>query len=113
MALRLLYNPHPLAYVGAGKQELEPSVCAAAELLVCDSRTQCIERGEMQHAVAAGLLDPTATRVVEIGDVLQRGDKRAEKIATSSEMADVVRRGGALTSVSATHGASTHTLPSR
>ena len=41
-----------------GKQELEAEICASADLVVADSRAQCIERGEIQNAIAAGRLDP-------------------------------------------------------
>ena len=37
-----------------GKQELDPEICASADLVVADSRAQCVERGEIQHAIAAG-----------------------------------------------------------
>lgn len=53
-----------------GKQELEPSLVAAADLLICDSRAQTAERGEFQGAVSDGLLD--AASVLEIGEALDR-----------------------------------------
>lgn len=53
-----------------GKQELEPCLVAAADLLVCDSRAQTFERGEFQEAVSQKLLD--ATSVLEIGEVLDQ-----------------------------------------
>ncbi len=52
----------------AGKQELAPEVLARADLLVCDRRTQCAAMGELQHAIAAGLIDEDAD-VVELGSV--------------------------------------------
>lgn len=60
-----------IAAVGAdnhGKQELEPSLVAAATLVV-DVLEQCAEIGELQHALAAGLL--TRERVhAELGQVV-------------------------------------------
>jgi alanine dehydrogenase len=60
-----------IAAVGAdsqGKQELEPALVAAATLVV-DLLEQCAEIGELQHALAAGLL--TRERVhAELGDVI-------------------------------------------
>lgn len=53
-----------------GKQELEPALVAEAALAVADSTAQCVERGEMQHAVKAGLLRPAD--IVEIGEWLGR-----------------------------------------
>ena len=55
-----------------GKQELEPALVASAALAVADSREQCFERGELQHAVGAGLLAKSA--VVEIGEWLAGAD---------------------------------------
>jgi ornithine cyclodeaminase len=40
----------------ADKQEVEASAVAAADLLVADSRPQCLRLGEIHHAVAAGLI---------------------------------------------------------
>jgi ornithine cyclodeaminase/alanine dehydrogenase-like protein (mu-crystallin family) len=60
-----------IAAVGAdsqGKQELEPALVAAATLVV-DVLAQCAEIGELQHALAAGLM----TRVqvhAELADVV-------------------------------------------
>ena len=60
-----------IAAVGAdsqGKQELEPALVAAATLVV-DLLEQCAEIGELQHALAAGLL--TRERVhAELADVV-------------------------------------------
>ena len=53
-----------------GKQELELPLVASAALVLADSKAQCIERGEVQHAVRAGLLSQDA--VVEIGAWLDR-----------------------------------------
>jgi ornithine cyclodeaminase len=41
---------------------------ASADVVVADSLEQCLESGEIQHAVAAQLLDPAD--FVELGDVL-------------------------------------------
>lgn len=41
---------------GPGKQELDPGCLARADLVVTDRRSQCVRLGELQHAVAAGLL---------------------------------------------------------
>jgi alanine dehydrogenase len=73
-----------IAAVGAdspGKQELEPPLVAAATLVV-DLLEQCAEIGELQHALAAGLL--TRERVhAELADVVagrRPGRTRAEEI---------------------------------
>jgi alanine dehydrogenase len=73
-----------VAAVGAdseGKQELEPALVASATLVV-DVLEQCAEIGELQHALAAGLL--TRERVhAELADVVagrRPGRTRAEEI---------------------------------
>lgn len=49
-----------------GKQELDAGVLAKADLVVADSRSQCVHHGEICHAVEQGL--------IEEGDVLELGD---------------------------------------
>jgi len=51
----------------ADKQELDPGVLAAAELLVADSLAQCLRIGELHHAVDAGAVNPAT--VVELGTI--------------------------------------------
>jgi len=50
------------------KTEVDPKLLALADVVVADSRAQCLERGEMHHAVAADCIDPT--RIVELGEVI-------------------------------------------
>lgn len=50
------------------KNELAPEVLAKAHLVVADSISQCKERGEVHHAVVAGVLDVNA--VVELGTLV-------------------------------------------
>jgi ornithine cyclodeaminase len=54
-----------------GKQELDPQVLVGADLLVCDRRSQCATMGELQHAVAAGLISRDEG-VVELGLITSR-----------------------------------------
>jgi ornithine cyclodeaminase/alanine dehydrogenase-like protein (mu-crystallin family) len=60
-----------VAAVGAdahGKQELEPSLMAGSTVVV-DVLAQCVEIGELQHALAAGLM--TSAQVhAELGDIV-------------------------------------------
>jgi ornithine cyclodeaminase len=49
---------------GVGKQELDADVLRRADVLVCDSREQCIRLGELQHA------PDQADRAVELGAVI-------------------------------------------
>lgn len=48
---------------GAGKQELDPAILEAADVLVVDSREQCLRLGELQHAPGE------AGRAVELGAI--------------------------------------------
>lgn len=49
-----------------GKQELDPQIFRHARI-IADSRAQCVEKGEVQHAIRAGLV---ADVHAEIGEVL-------------------------------------------
>lgn len=50
------------------KQELSAQLVARADVVVADSRVQCLSRGEIHHAVATGCLDPKT--VIELGEVI-------------------------------------------
>jgi len=73
-----------IAAVGAdnhGKQELEPALVASATLVV-DVLQQCAEIGELQHALAAGLLTREGVHA-ELADVVvgrRPGRTRADEI---------------------------------
>jgi ornithine cyclodeaminase/alanine dehydrogenase-like protein (mu-crystallin family) len=73
-----------IAAVGAddrGKQEIDPRLVARATLVV-DALAQCAELGELQHAVAAGLMTDTQVHA-ELGDVVtgaRPGRQTAEEI---------------------------------
>jgi ornithine cyclodeaminase len=66
---------------GAGKQELDPELLARADRLVVDSRDQCARLGELQHALAAGLV--RAERAIELGEIAagkQAGRERDDEL---------------------------------
>lgn len=50
------------------KQEIDPHILAKANIVVADSLSQCQERGEIAHALNAGLIEPE--KVQELGEVL-------------------------------------------
>lgn len=52
----------------AEKQELEPAILGRADLVVADSISQCRVRGEISHALAAGVV--TEAEVLELGNVI-------------------------------------------
>jgi ornithine cyclodeaminase len=51
-----------------GKQELDPLILRRADVVVADSLSQCLERGEIAHAVRSRCLRPDD--VVELGAVI-------------------------------------------
>ena len=73
-----------IAAVGAdnrGKQELEPALVASSTLVV-DVLEQCAEIGELQHALAAGLMTRDDVHA-ELSDVIagrRPGRTRADEI---------------------------------
>ena len=70
-----------LAAVGAdshGKQELDPRILARAKVVV-DSLDQCAELGELQHAIAAGLLSREGVHA-ELAEVLD--DRKPGRTST-------------------------------
>ena len=50
------------------KNELDPTILRKADIVVADSISQCMERGEIYQAIKAGELDKK--RVVEFGNVI-------------------------------------------
>lgn len=66
----------------AEKQELDSEVLRRADLLACDYKRQCVERGELLHALRAGAID-AGTDVTELGDLTsgrRPGRQRADEI---------------------------------
>jgi len=51
-----------------GKQELESSLVAGADVLAADFAAQCLDHGEFAIPYLNGLIDPE--KVVDLGDVL-------------------------------------------
>lgn len=50
------------------KSEVDAALLGGATRVVADSRSQCLERGEIHHAVSRGLLAPE--RVIEMGEII-------------------------------------------
>lgn len=50
------------------KQELDPRLFQKAQLIVADSRTQCIERGDLAHAIKQNLIQKE--KIIELGDII-------------------------------------------
>ena len=57
------------------KQEIASSILFQADLVVADSRSQCVDRGEIHQAIKDGF---SMKDVVEIGDIIQGKEKQRE-----------------------------------
>ena len=68
------------------KQELDAHILARADLVVADSISQCLERGEIHHALKAGLL--TQERLVGLGHVIA-GEATGRSDDTQITIADL------------------------
>lgn len=69
LASDVLHAGLHITAVGAdfpGKQELDPGILQGADLLVCDSLSQCRVNGEIQHLVKDGEL-PGGLAIIELG----------------------------------------------
>lgn len=65
----------------ATKMELDPHLVASADLVVVDSKVQCIDHGEVREACRQNLLSPT--HLVELGQILSNpllGRKSTQQI---------------------------------
>jgi len=50
------------------KQELDPGILSQADLVVADSKEQCLVRGEIHHAIRAGQLEKE--QMIELGQII-------------------------------------------
>ena len=72
---------------GPAKRELESAALAKADKLVADRLDQCLQLGEIHHAVVEGLLDP-ARVYAELGE-LAAGTKRGRESDSEITIADL------------------------
>lgn len=56
------------------KQELDPHIFPKADIVVADSIIQCLERGDISHAVKNNTLNPD--KIIELGNVILEPSKR-------------------------------------
>ena len=76
MAAHILPGTHITA-MGAdadGKQEIDPMLLEKADIVVADSKDQCIDHGDIGFAVRDGIIDPE--KIVELGDVIRNKEWR-------------------------------------
>ncbi len=75
---------------GPGKQELEATCLARADLVVCDRVAQCARLGELQHALAAALV-AEADLDTELGQVVagRKPGRTGERQITIADLTGV------------------------
>ncbi len=66
------------------KHEVAPDVFRVAELVVADSIGQCLERGDLHHAVAAGAIH--AEQAIELGTLLANPPVRTPAAITLADL---------------------------
>jgi len=71
---------------GPGKQELDPLIMKRASKIVVDSLAQCRRIGEIQHALAQGVIDERSVHA-EIGEILNN-DKPGRENETEVTLFD-------------------------
>ena len=57
-----------------GKQELDPHIFQKADIVIADSKDQCIDHGDISHAITENLIPEN--KVVELGSFLKNGSHR-------------------------------------
>lgn len=69
------------------KQELQPAVLAAADVLVCDRKSQAFRLGELHHGLEAGAIAQTDT-IIELGEIAagHRDGRRHESQITICDL---------------------------
>lgn len=76
MSANILPGTHITA-MGAdaeGKQEIDPMLFAQADVIVADSKDQCIDHGDIGYAVRNEIID--SSKIVELGEVIENKNLR-------------------------------------
>ncbi len=71
------------------KNELDPRILQKADIVVADSISQCLLRGEIHQALKAGVLEKE--RIVELGNVIVNPDlqRTSEEQITIADLTGV------------------------
>ena len=69
-----------------GKQELETGIFQIADLIVADSIVQCVERGDISHAIKEGIINQSD--ITELGSLID-SDKRVRCRENQITVADL------------------------
>ncbi len=72
-----------------GKQEIDPEIFAKAEIVVVDSRSQCLELGDVSYAVKKEIIKKE--KLVELGEVVMNGSlgRKSETQITIADLTGV------------------------
>jgi ornithine cyclodeaminase len=57
-----------------GKRELDPVILQKADLVIVDSKSQCIDHGESTYAIQQKLIDPG--KLIELGSLIKDNSRR-------------------------------------
>lgn len=74
---------------GGGKQELDPRIFHNADLIVADSKSQCMDHGDISYAIREGLI--LEQKILELGSIIEnplRG-RRFESQITVADLTGV------------------------
>ena len=71
------------------KRELDPEILKIADVLVVDSISQCLERGETKYALDSNLI--SEDKLIELGKVIKSGEKsrKSENEITVADLTGV------------------------
>ncbi|HEY5690806.1 MAG TPA: hypothetical protein VIS49_05045 [Cyclobacteriaceae bacterium] len=61
-----------------GKQELEAALFGKASIIVADSKSQCIDHGDIFHAIQNNII--TENQIIELGTLISKGPSRKNNI---------------------------------
>lgn len=79
------------------KNELSPQIVAACDVFVCDTRAQCIELGELHHAVACHAV-PSDFPVTELGQIIA-GERTGRRSPDDVTVCDLTGTGAQDTAI--------------
>lgn len=61
-----------------GKQELEAALFGRASIIVADSKSQCVDHGDIFHAIQNNII--TENQIIELGTLISKGPSRKNNI---------------------------------
>lgn len=61
-----------------GKQELEAALFGRASIIVADSKSQCVDHGDIFHAIQNNII--TENQIIELGTLISKGSSRKNNI---------------------------------